>query len=140
LVYISHPIHTLAIRIGNMRKLKLENPAQLEADGNEGNLAKMPPRWKADYEAICQMREAKNAPVDTMSGEFLIDMTADPPIRRFQLLISLMLSSQTKDTITAVAMKRLRDYGLTIPSIRNCPETHLDQLIKKVGFHSRKAK
>lgn len=51
-----------------------------------------------------------------------------------------MLSSQTKDKITSEAMKKLKDYGLTIDNILQTDEKKIDELINKVGFHKRKAK
>jgi len=50
-----------------------------------------------------------------------------------------MLSSQTKDAITASAMTNLKQHGLTVDNICHTDLSTLDQLISKVGFHSRKA-
>jgi endonuclease-3 len=51
-----------------------------------------------------------------------------------------MLSAQTKDAMTAMAMKRLREHGLTISSILAISELDLNRLIQVVGFHKKKAK
>lgn len=51
-----------------------------------------------------------------------------------------MLSSQTKDQITAAAMKRLQERGLSAEAIKDCDEEELAELIKPVGFYRVKAK
>lgn len=59
-------------------------------------------------------------------------------IRRFQTLISLMLSSQTKDTVNAVAMNRLQTElpgGLCLESILEVEPKRLDELIRVVSSH-----
>ena len=38
-------------------------------------------------------------------------------VKRFQVLVSLMLSSQTKDQVTFAAMEKLRKHGLTVENI-----------------------
>ena len=45
-----------------------------------------------------------------------------------------MLSSQTKDQITAQAMTALKKHGLTIENIIKTPEEVVAQLIHPVGF------
>lgn len=53
---------------------------------------------------------------------------------RFQVLVSLMLSSQTKDQITSSAMEKLKEHGLTVDKILETDVTALEQLIYPVGF------
>lgn len=55
-------------------------------------------------------------------------------VRRYQVLLSLMLSSQTKDQVTAAAMQRLRARGLTVARIQQTDEHTLGALIYPVGF------
>lgn len=55
-------------------------------------------------------------------------------VRRYQVLLSLMLSSQTKDQVTAGAMQRLRARGLTVDSILQTDDSTLGMLIYPVGF------
>lgn len=55
-------------------------------------------------------------------------------IKRFQVLVSLMLSSQTKDQVTFAAMQKLRKHGLTIENIINTDENVIATLIHPVGF------
>ena len=53
---------------------------------------------------------------------------------RYQVLLSLMLSSQTKDQVTSAAMLRLRQHGLTVDSILQMDDATLGQIIYPVGF------
>ena len=55
-------------------------------------------------------------------------------VKRFQTLISLMLSSQTKDQITFSAMNRLKEYGCYPENLMNSSEKTIGQLIYPVGF------
>uniref|UniRef100_A0A915D3F5 DNA-(apurinic or apyrimidinic site) lyase n=1 Tax=Ditylenchus dipsaci TaxID=166011 RepID=A0A915D3F5_9BILA len=86
-----------------------------------------------------KMREIKDAPVDTMGCHKLADSLADPKTYRFQVLVALMLSSQTRDQVTAAAMERLRFHGCTIPKIIEFPLPELAQTLCPVGFYKRKA-
>lgn len=77
--------------------------------GGDGSVAIAPPsNWEKMYDIVKEMR-AKNptAPVDTMGCAELHWRASSPRDQRFQTLVALMLSSQTKDTVTAVAMQRL---------------------------------
>ena len=95
------------------------------------------------------MRKKQIAPVDIMGAESLA--TCESPeasmlrmilkhykIFRYQTLIGLMLSSQTKDPVTADAMNNLKAHGLTVDNILDTDNVTLDKLICKVGFHNRK--
>ena len=55
-------------------------------------------------------------------------------VYRYQVLLSLMLSSQTKDQITHAAMKKLRQHGCTIDNILKTSDKVLGDLIYPVGF------
>jgi endonuclease-3 len=90
-----------------------------------------------------EMRNEHVAPVDTMGCESLADRNATPRDQRFQTLISLMLSSQTKDTVTAVAIKGMQDNmagGLNLESVLAIEPAALNAFISKVGFHNLKTK
>lgn len=50
-----------------------------------------------------------------------------------------MLSSQTKDGVTAAAMKRLHELPLKIDAVLSTPEEKLAKLICPVSFYRRKA-
>lgn len=77
---------------------------------SEGTVTEVQPpsNWESIYSIVKDMR-ARNptAPVDTMGCAELYSRSSSLRDRRFQTLIALMLSSQTKDTVTAVAMQRL---------------------------------
>ena len=53
---------------------------------------------------------------------------------RYQVLVSLMLSSQTKDQVTFAAMEKLKAYGLTIENVLKTPASKIGELIYPVGF------
>ncbi|KAK3081729.1 hypothetical protein LTS18_003344 [Coniosporium uncinatum] len=102
-----------------------------------------PINWEEVYESTQEMRREVIAPVDTMGCESLAEPTQPRKVQRFQTLVALMLSSQTKDTVTAVAMKRLQEElrgGLTVQAILAVEPTLLNTLIGKVGFHNVKTK
>nr|XP_001402439.2 hypothetical protein ANI_1_176174 [Aspergillus niger CBS 513.88] len=141
------------------RKIKIEN----------GGYSMEPPsNWETMYDMVKKMREANpTAPVDTMGCAELYWRASSPRDRRFQTLIALMLSSQTKDTVTAVAMQRLhtelgdqsttivkkepedydwkptdqvKDSTLNLENILAVTPERLNELIAKVGFHNNKTK
>ena len=53
---------------------------------------------------------------------------------RYQVLISLMLSSQTKDQVTFAAVEKLKAHGLTTENILKTSDTKIGELIYPVGF------
>lgn len=83
-------------------------PARKIKDEDGSFKVEPPSNWDTMYSIVKKMREANpTAPVDTMGCAELYWRASSPRDRRFQTLIALMLSSQTKDTVTAVAMQRL---------------------------------
>ena len=56
-------------------------------------------------------------------------MDAPPPVQRFQCLVSLMLSSQTKDEVNFAAMARLREHGLTVDNMIATEQSTLEKVI-----------
>lgn len=62
-----------------------------------------PENWEKTWDIIATYRASHPAPVDTVGCERLADRS-DPKSFRFQTLVALMLSSQTKDPVTAQAM------------------------------------
>lgn len=60
--------------------------------------------------------------------------------QRFQVLASLMLSSQTQDPITWGAVKKLKEKGIcNVEGIIKTGEKDIEDLIYPVGFYRRKA-
>ncbi|XP_042554202.1 endonuclease III-like protein 1 isoform X2 [Dipodomys spectabilis] len=99
-----------------------------------------PPDWQRQLANIRTMRSQKDAPVDQLGAEHCYDTSVPPKVQRYQVLLSLMLSSQTKDQVTAGAMKRLRARGLTVDSVLQTDDSTLGQLIYPVGFWRSKVK
>ncbi|XP_045214945.2 endonuclease III-like protein 1 [Mercenaria mercenaria] len=97
-----------------------------------------PPMWKQQLDNIFEMRKAWDAPVDTMGCDVISDEKAKPEVYRYQVLLSLMLSSQTKDQITSAAMAKLRSHGCTNENILSTSDKVLGELIYPVGFWKRK--
>ncbi|CAE6524989.1 unnamed protein product [Rhizoctonia solani] len=100
-----------------------------------------PPNWEKQYALIEQMRANIDAPVDTMGCAK--SMTGIGPLKdqRFGTLVSLMLSSQTKDEVTTAAVANLRRVlpgGLTVDSILAAEPSVISDAIGKVGFWRRK--
>ncbi|CCJ28721.1 unnamed protein product [Pneumocystis jirovecii] len=125
-----------------LKKIKKESLSPLQHNYDyENKNEKSPKHWETVYHEIKKMRKtiAANAPVDTMG----CDVAADKDTSRLQTLISLMLSSQTKDTANAIAMRTLKQKlpgGLTLKSLIDVDEEVLNEFIRPVGFHNRKAK
>lgn len=113
----------------------------------------IPLTWASIYNEVVKMRSKFLAPVDTMGCERIPEeinhniSEANPRIFRFQLLLSLMLSSQTKDEVNFQAMCKLQaglvskgyQEGISLESVSGLTEEEIDQFIQKVGFHKKKA-
>ncbi|KAJ3614879.1 hypothetical protein NHX12_018449 [Muraenolepis orangiensis] len=121
------------------RHLKIEYDERAEEPGVKTERWE-PPDWKRQLAHIREMRRSRDAPVDHMGAKTCYDVGASGPVRRFQVLVSLMLSSQTKDEVTAAAMQRLRARGCTVEHILKTDEETLGKLIYPVGFWRTKAK
>ncbi|KAG9065343.1 DNA N-glycosylase and apurinic/apyrimidinic (AP) lyase [Linnemannia hyalina] len=104
---------------------------------------KEPVGWEVTLDRLREFRLQNPAPVDTMGCERLAEVGdhIPPEVSRYQTLVALMLSSQTKDTVTSVAVRRLQKElkgGLTIQSILDVPSEELNTIIGAVGFHNKK--
>ncbi|XP_043699593.1 endonuclease III homolog 1, chloroplastic-like isoform X2 [Telopea speciosissima] len=98
-----------------------------------------PGNWEEVLEGIRKMRSSDDAPVDSMGCE-KAGNTLPPKERRFAVLVSSLLSSQTKDAVTNGAIQRLLQNGLlTADAIVDADEATIKSLIYPVGFYSRKA-
>ena len=86
------------------------------------------------------MRDKNSVPVDIEASTNKCQAIIDDKTQRFYTLIGLMLSSQTKDTMTHKVMKRLKKNGLTVDRMRKSDPTSLAKEIYGVGFHNNKAK
>ncbi|XP_017043665.2 endonuclease III-like protein 1 isoform X1 [Drosophila ficusphila] len=146
------------IRIDNIKK-ELEPQIKKEIDDIKEGLVKIKkevnsqeesqlyhdveaphPFWYNHLENIRNMRNSNSAPVDTMGCHRCADSTADAKTQRFQNLVALMLSSQTKDQTTYEAMNRLKEQTLTPLKIKEIPIAELENLLHPVSFYKNKAK
>jgi endonuclease-3 len=133
---------------------KVRKPARQVKNEDTGEVETHPPNdWAEIYAAVKKMRtegKARNAAVDTMGCDRLGLDTVSPKVKRYHTLTALMLSSQTKDTTNAVAMRRLQTelppyekgapVGLNLENILAVDPKLLNELIWVVGFHNNKTK
>ena len=101
---------------------------------------KLPQNWRKVYNNIKTMRKDETAPVDQFGADKCVDKRASKKDQRFQVLVSLIISSQTKDQITFEAMTRLLDHGLDAETISKISKKELKNLIYPVGFWKTKTK
>jgi len=106
----------------------------------KGPVPKTPAAWLSAYAALKLARETTPAPVDIEGAETLADSQGPPEVARFQTLVGLMLSSQTKDPVTSAAVGRLKERGLSVAAVREMSESDLSALIYPVSFYKTKAK
>ncbi|CAG9785922.1 unnamed protein product [Diatraea saccharalis] len=99
-----------------------------------------PTNWKEFLVNLKIMRSNNDAPVDSIGCHKAMDENAPPEVMRYQSLIALMLSSQTKDQVTFAAMERLKARGLTVDNVLSMTDEELGQLIYPVGFWKTKVK
>ncbi|KAH0366311.1 DNA glycosylase, partial [Aureobasidium melanogenum] len=135
------PNPSAANRNTNLPKKTKRQPAK-RIKGENGRV-EPPPNWEQVYNMTAEMRKKVLAPVDTMGCESLAERDRSPIDRRLQTLVALMLSSQTKDTVTAVAMKTLQENlegGFNLAALLTVEPARLNELIAKVGFHNNKTK
>lgn len=109
-------------------------PRPADSESVEDEKRWMPPRWETVLANIREMRKHKAAPVDEMGCHKCADPNASAPVSRYQSLVALMLSSQTKDQVTYAAMQRLNAYGCKPDAIAATPDEVLGKLIYPVGF------
>ena len=101
---------------------------------------KPPEGWEHIYSLVEELRQDKSAPVDNDGGEALPQRDLGDKVYRFQVLVALMLSSQTKDAVVGEAIRGLQIHGLTVENISATSPEKLNELIRRVGFHNNKTK
>ena len=127
---------------GTQRKARRQ-PAKHIKGPNGALTIEPPPNWEQVYSITAEMRKRVLAPVDTMGCEDLAETHRSPIDQRLQTLIALMLSSQTKDTVTAVAIRRMQEQlpgGFNLAALLAVEPEELNRLIEKVGFHNNKTR
>jgi endonuclease III len=113
------------------------------------SLPSPPPDWQTIYSLVEELRQDRTAPCDHSGCEALA-AEGDPsdyatqsssPEYRFRVLISLMLSSQTKDAVVGAAVRAMKVDGvLTVQAISQMEPDALKKYIEKVGFYNNKTK
>jgi endonuclease III len=133
---------------------RARKPAKKTTNEAGDAVVEPPSDWEEMYNVVRAMRApggaAYGAAVDTMGCERLADPKASPKDQRFHTLVALMMSSQTKDTVNAVAMKRLQTelpaykpgapVGLNLDNMLAVDPKLLNEMIWTVGFHNNKTK
>ena len=108
-----------------------------------------PPHWLEVWNGILHMRAdgniASNAPTDRTGATAIgaAIRAASPPTYRFQTLIGLILSAQTKDPDTALAVSRLREWfaergGCTPTTLVRTDSATILRLIRSATYPERK--
>ena len=99
-----------------------------------------PSNWERIYSLVTELRADRTAPVDSDGASALPEKHLGEIVYRFQVLVALMLSSQTKDAVVGETMRVLQQHGLTVQNINETDAETLNSLISKVGFHNNKTK
>lgn len=127
-------------------KVKSRKKSGAKKQGGKSWEEFQPPEWWQEaLNGIKAMREhgpASGAPVDDKGCEKAGSDSETERKRRFHVLISGLLSTQTQDHVTHAAVGRLKEQlpgGLTPDSVLATEEDELAQIIKPVGFYTRKA-
>ncbi|KZP13803.1 DNA glycosylase [Athelia psychrophila] len=100
-----------------------------------------PPHWQETYDTIKEMRAQIVAPVDTMGCDRAQLKESEPKNQRFATLVSLMLSSQTRDEVTDAAVTKLREAiggTLCVDAMIAADDVIIEEAVGKVGFWKRK--
>lgn len=153
--FVEEALSTLSSPPSAKPSRRARKPVRKTTDPSTGESSISPPSdWDEMYRVVKEMRSpggaAHGAAVDTMGCERLADREASPRDQRFHTLIALMLSSQTKDTVNAVVMKKLQTElpswkagepkGLNLENVLAVEPQLLNQMIWAVGFHNNKTK
>ena len=85
------------------------------------------------YSIVEEIRADKTAPLDSHGGEALPERHLGEKVHRFQVLVVLMLRSQTKDAVVGDAMRALQKHLLTTESFH---ATEAPMLNKRIDQQS----
>ena len=78
--------------------------------------------------------------VGNISYAPIVDLMASAGDLPWRILVSTLLSSRTKDEVTAAASRRLFERAETIKDLSKMDEQEIEKLIYPVGFYRVKAK
>ena len=125
------------------KKAKRKPPAASETPRKRPKIepGSLPPPeegWEDIYNLVEELRKDRTAPVDHDGAEQLPEKTKGEKVYRFQVLVALMLSSQTKDAVVGMTMRKLQQAGLTVENIHSMDPKVLNTLLHSVGFHNNK--
>ena len=127
------------------KKAKRKPPAESKAPRKRpkvepGSLSPPEEGWEDIYNLVEELRKDRTAPVDHDGAEQLPEKTKGEKVYRFQVLVALMLSSQTKDAVVGSTMRKLQQAGagLTVENIHSMDHQTLNKLLFSVGFHNNK--
>jgi len=99
------------------------------------------PIWKTHFDNIVKMQKEIVAPVDDMGCDKLMNAKDSARDQRFQILMSLLFSSQTKDPVNAACLERFHsNKWANIESCLSQSEDSLAKIITPVSFYRTKAK
>ena len=105
---------------------------------------KIPSSFEASWNALMAYRSVNVAPVDTMGCERLFQQDAPPNAQRYQVLLSLLLSPQSKDEKTKESIDNLiaavAPEVLTPEKLLQIPDERLQELIRPSGMYRAKAR
>jgi endonuclease III len=112
------------------------------------NAAAPPQGWEDIYSLVVELRQDRTAPCDISGCEALAagddsdDSSCSPQEFRLRALISLILSSQTKDAVVGEAVRHLiRDGVLTVSALlAMSPDRLCHHYLAKVGFRNNKTR
>lgn len=104
-------------------------------------MKKLPAKPMDLYNKIKEQRSTFEAPVDTL-GCACVGEGLGGDNKKYQVLVALLLSSQTKDEITHAAVRQLNaKLGLLTPqNVLAAPEDLVHDAIRAVGYHNKKLK
>ena len=127
------------------KKVKRKPPAETKTPRKRpkvepGSLSPPEEGWEDIYNLVEELRKDRTAPVDHDGAEQLPEKTKGEKVYRFQVLVALMLSSQTKDAVVGATMRKLQQAGtgLTVENIHSMDHQTLNKLLFSVGFHNNK--
>ena len=131
-----------SLKSNKTKSLKLKDNKSQEIIENKKSLSLefRKTKFEEDYKLLKKMRITQEAPIDKYGASQCTKPNIDFPTYKFQTLVSLILSAQTKDEITYLTTQKLIEYGLTIENMIKIPIEKLTEIIYKVGFHNNKSK
>ncbi|XP_042395776.1 endonuclease III homolog 1, chloroplastic-like isoform X5 [Zingiber officinale] len=127
------------VNLSTSSKEHSTSPSAFQSKRSNASKVNAPENWKEVLNGIKTMTLAEGVTFRTMGCE-----SEEKPLpskeERFGILVSCLLSSQTKGAITSGAVARLSEKGLLDAAIiLKTEESVIASLIKPVAFYSRKA-